>query len=88
MGKYWIHFKELIMELIKTFSNEESFFSSKRIERCLVFLTMLTLTVVYVLKNEFKISSAELMIIVGGWLGYAGFNTVQIKKDIDKNKTE
>ena len=41
------YFKELIL----TFSNKKSFFSSKRIERFIVFNVFLVLTVIYVVKN-------------------------------------
>lgn len=78
--------KELVLEWLRTFSNEPSALSSKRLERFAVFTTMLLLTIIFVVNSIFKcsISAAELIIVVATWLGYAGFNTIQIKKDNDK----
>jgi hypothetical protein len=77
--------KEIIKEWLLTFSNQPSSLSSKRLERFAVFTTMLGLTIGFTINAIFKcsISAAEIMIIVAGWLGYAGFNTIQIKKDIN-----
>ena len=73
----------MFIEWVKTFSNNPSFLSSKRIERFLIFLTMLVASAVFLFKNIFScgIDSTGLMIVVGGWLGYAGFNIVQGRKD-------
>lgn len=75
--------KQMAFEWIKTFSNSSSFLSSKRIERFLVFITMLGASAVFLFKNIFScgIDSTGLMIVVAGWLGYAGFNIIQGKKD-------
>jgi len=87
VSKFWSEIKGLFKEWILTFSNDKSFFSSKRIERFIILAAMLSLTIYFVVKaiNECKISAAELMIVVGTWLSYAGFNTIQIKND---KKTE
>jgi hypothetical protein len=37
---------------------------------------MLILTISYVIKST--LGATDFMIIIGGWLGYAGFNTIQI----------
>ena len=74
---------ELVKELIKTFSNEPSFLSSKRLERFAVFASMLTATIWFMLYHIFKCSltATDLILIVATWLGYAGFNTIQNRKD-------
>lgn len=74
----------LIYEWILTFSNKKSLLSSKRIERFLVFTAMLTLSSAFLIKAIWTctITATDLMIVVSLWLGYAGFNTIQVKKDI------
>lgn len=74
----------LIYEWILTFSNKKSLLSSKRIERFLVFTAMLTLSCAFLIKAIWTctITATDLMIVVSLWLGYAGFNTIQVKKDI------
>lgn len=72
-----------LKELGMTFSNKGSLFSSKRIERFVIFSAMLGATIVW-LRNNIgcgKVSSTELMIVVAGWMAYAGFNVIQGKKD-------
>jgi len=72
-----------LIELLHTFSNKPSFFSSKRFERFAVFASMLAATNLYLVIHILRcdLSAGDLMIVVVGWLGYAGFTTVQIKKD-------
>lgn len=74
---------KIINELINTFSNKPSFLSSKRLERFAVFSLMLLATCTWLAMGIFKcnLSGGDLIMVVGVWLGYAGFNTVQIKKD-------
>ncbi|MFA9215391.1 MAG: hypothetical protein ACEQSR_16385 [Candidatus Methylacidiphilales bacterium] len=82
--------KELVLEWLRTFSNQPSAVSSKRLERFAVFTSMLLLSIYFVINSILKcsISAAELMIVVGTWLGYAGFNTIQIKKDNESNENK
>ena len=70
-------------ELLATFSSKESFFSSKRIERFATFVIMLGSTTAWLAENIYKskLSAGDLMIVVGGWLAYAGFNVIQGQKD-------
>ena len=76
-------FKHIISEFGKTFSNQKSFLSSKRIERFVIFSTMLGITLFFLIKNTIKceLNATDFAIVIGLWMGYAGFNTVQIKKD-------
>lgn len=82
--------KRILIELAGTFSNKKSFLSSKRIERFFIFCTMLSLTIGYLLKQIFTcgISSTDFMLVIVGWLGYAGFNTIKSRQDQDKDKTD
>lgn len=76
----------LVYEWLLTFSNKKSLLSSKRIERFLVFTAMLVISCVFLIKAIYTctLSATDLMIVVSIWLGYAGFNTVQVKKDTEK----
>ena len=71
------YFKELIL----TFSNKKSFFSSKRIERFIVFNVFLVLTVIYVVRNIEDLDSFAFIQIVGLWLAYGGYNSLMNLKD-------
>jgi hypothetical protein len=71
------YFKELIL----TFSNKKSFFSSKRIERFIVFNVFLVLTVIYVVRNIEDLDSFGFIQIVGLWLAYGGYNSLMNLKD-------
>lgn len=83
----WEKFKWLGSELLNTFSNKKSFLSSKRIERFLIFMVMLIMTIFFIVKSIIActLGATDFVIIVASWLGYAGFNTVQIKKDVNDN---
>ena len=64
--------------------------SSKRIERFFVFMSMLILSCTFLVKAIWTctITATDLMIVVSLWLGYAGFNTIQVKKDIAAKQDE
>ncbi len=70
-----------VREFVLTFSSEKSLFSSKKIERCIVFITFLILTVMFLLKNMEKISTENLLEILGLWLTYGGYNSMMGYKD-------
>lgn len=76
-------FKDLAHELLLTFSNKKSLLSSKRIERFAAFSTMLLATIIYLGYHIFActLTSTDLVMITGVWLGYGGFNTIQNRKD-------
>jgi len=78
----------LVYEWLLTFSNRKSFFSSKRIERFVIFVTMLIATIVYLWKaiSACTIGATDFMIVISGWLAFAGFNTIQIRKDVKDEK--
>jgi hypothetical protein len=78
-----------LLELIKTFSNRPSFLSSKRIERFVVFTTMLSLTISYIILHIKTIGATDFILVVGTWMAYAGFNIIQNRRDIKlQNNTE
>lgn len=80
----------LLYEWLLTFSNKKGFFASKKLERFFILASMLILTDIFLLKAilQCSISSTDLMIVVVGWLGYAGFGMVQNRKDVDKSNEE
>ena len=71
------YFKELIM----TFSNRKSLFSSKKIERFIVFNVFIILTIIYVFKNLSTLDSFEFVQIIGIWLAYGGYNSLMNLRD-------
>lgn len=68
-------------ELILTFSNRKSFFSSKKIERFVVFSTFLIITIIYLGLNLKTIKPIEFIEVIGLWLTYGGWNTYQSYRD-------
>ncbi len=84
----WGNIKRFLTELVKTFSNEPSFFASKRIERAFLFGSALYIVIYYVHINVKTMESAGLVIIITALFGYAGYNTTMIRKDKidDKNQ--
>ena len=75
--------KTIFGEWVKTFSNRPSFLSSKRIERFVIFTLMLIVTLFFLIKGiiQCQLSAVDFTIVVGLWMGYAGFNTIQGRKD-------
>lgn len=68
-------------EFLLTLSDKKSLFSSKKIERFVVFNVFLIITVIYIFKNLQKIEPAELIEVVGIWLAYGGYNTMMNLRD-------
>jgi hypothetical protein len=87
----WNNFKWFVKEVVKTFSNKPSFFSSKRIERAIIFVNaniMLDLMTWHLLKTE-KIDYIAAVAIYAAQMVYAGYQTKQIFKDkTDEPKPE
>lgn len=71
-------------ELEKTFSNQPSFYASKRIERAIIFLNAVILLDVMsiILLREDKIDYVAAVFIFSAQMCYAGYQTVQIRKDV------
>jgi hypothetical protein len=68
-------------EFILTFSNKKSLFSSKKIERAIVFNVFLVITVIYLIKNIHELEPLDLVEITGLWLVYGGYNSVMNYRD-------
>lgn len=63
-------------ELLLTFSNKKSLFSSKKIERFVVFFTFLSVTIIYLFKNIHEIKPLEFVEVIALWLVYGGYNSL------------
>jgi hypothetical protein len=72
---------EYFREFIYTFSNRKSLFSSKKIERFIVFNVFLILSVIYIVKNIDEMDSISFIEIVGLWLFYGGYNSLMSLRD-------
>jgi hypothetical protein len=75
-------------ELLLTLSNKKSIFSSKKIERTIVFVTFLILNLSYITINIKTIETLHLIEITGLWLAYGGWNTYQNYRDIKMDRSQ
>lgn len=69
-----------LKELAKTFSGEHGFYSSKRIERAILFINanvMLDIMIIH-LMTEKKLDAVGALMIYAGQMVYAGYQTKQI----------
>lgn len=85
--KWFNRLKWHLKEIDKTFSNQPSHYSSKRIERWILFISAnvsLQIGFFYLLYND-KINPAEAVMIYAAQMVYAGFQTKQISKDVNSS---
>jgi hypothetical protein len=87
MIKIFDNLKELIHEWLLTFSNRQSNLSSKRLERFALFVVALGASTFYLFKGVYnwELTSTDLIIVTATLFGYAGFATIQGKKDEPNN---
>ncbi len=80
---------DYMKEIIMTFSTQKSLFSSKKIERFVVFHVFLTITVIYLAINIRTIDSLDFIQVCGLWLAYGGYNSMMSLKDkkVDNQST-
>ena len=71
----------IFYQIYATFSEQPSFLSSKKIERFIVFMCMLPISIIYIIKNIKTLDAPNFMIVVGGWLSYSAYNTIMNFKD-------
>jgi hypothetical protein len=83
----WENFKKAFLEWIKTFSNEKSFLSAKRINRFVLTATGLGLTIFVVIYNKDKFTATDNMIVIGPLFVYAGYEVSKTEKEKQFNKT-
>jgi len=75
-------------EFIMTFSTRKSLFSSKKIERFIVFWVFLILTIIYVSMNFDRLEAWDMVEITALWLGYNSYNTLMTLRDKKINGNE
>jgi len=83
MKSIFDNLKELLHEWLLTFSNKQSNLSSKRLERFALFVVALGASAFYLFKGVYnwELTSTDLIIVTATLFGYAGFATIQGKKD-------
>jgi hypothetical protein len=83
MKRIFENLKELLHEWLLTFSNKQSNLSSKRLERFALFVVALGASAFYLFKGVYnwELTSTDLIIVTATLFGYAGFATIQGKKD-------
>jgi hypothetical protein len=79
--------KFIYTEVKLSFSGEPSFFSSKRIERMLLFMTALTASNVWFWSHYPNLDVNEVSLYIGLHLGYAGYTMAATQKEKKFNKT-
>ena len=85
--KWYKRLKWHLKEINKTLSHQPSHYSSKRVERMLLFVNanvMLDVIVIILLKKD-KIDWTAAIAVYGAQMLYAGFQTKQISKDAKPN---
>ena len=90
ISKRYSQFKWYIKELIKTFSNEKSYFSSKRINNWLAFVTGQSFLWVYFLYHYKTITYVECLALAGTAFTVAGYHLshTQREKKTDNNENK
>ena len=75
--------KEFVREWLLTFSDKKSWLSSKRLERFALFVVALGASAYFLFKGiyNWEITSTDLIIVTATLFGYAGFATIQGKKN-------
>lgn len=68
-------------EFVLLFSNKKSLFSSKKIERTIVFFVFLVITLVYLWFNIRTLKALEFVEVIGLWLAYGGYNSLMGYRD-------
>ena len=88
MKKVYNRFLWHLKELNKTLSNEPSYYSSKRLERLVLFISANISVDVYTFKNIDKMSTSDILLIFGAKMVYAGFQVKQIQKENKQDETK
>lgn len=78
---------DFLYELIMTFSNRKSLFSSKKIERFIVFWVFLISTVIYLMINMRSLEAWDLVEVTAIWLGFSGYNALLTQRDRKLNNS-
>lgn len=68
-------------EIVKTFSNEKSFLSSKRIERAILFWAAMFIVLNYYRMSYEKLSPSDIVLLTTPLFAMGGFNTIMNAKE-------
>jgi hypothetical protein len=77
----WENIKKWLFEWVKTFSNEDSFLSSKRMSRFIFEVAGLALTIFVVIYNRGKFSASDNLLVITPLFGYAGYGLTKTEKE-------
>ena len=68
---------------LESITDKDGKLITKRVERFLVFMFAGIMTIIYLLFSihSCSLSATDFVFILGTWLSYAGFNTIQGRKD-------
>lgn len=77
----WTNIKKFIMEIIKIYSNQNSFFSKKRIESAIAFIIAQWAMIYFLIYNMPTLSVGDFAIWVGIEFAVAGYIIFQIQKE-------
>jgi hypothetical protein len=78
LSAWW---SNVVKELLLTFSNQTSRYSSKKIERFIVFINALVIANSWFYSHIYKATVSDVILLTGALLAYGGWNTAQIRKD-------
>ena len=81
----WTNIKKVITELVKLYSNGNSFFSKKRVESGIAFLVGQWGMIYFLVKNIDKLTTSDIALWAGVEFAIAGYIINQIQKE---KKTE
>ncbi len=70
-----------VKEMINTISSKPSHFSSKRIERLILFVSGVCIMDIYAYTHRSTMTAETMLMIVGAQMLWAGFNTTQLTTD-------
>jgi len=70
----WANIKWLILQIGLSLSNQESFFSSKRIERMIIFNTAIFSYMIWFSYKYKTLSAAEMVMVIGAFFVMIGYN--------------
>ena len=85
----WNNIKYVVTEFGKTWTEEGSIFSSKKIERSMLFCSGLYMMLRWYSTHVEKLEYEQIIAITGTMFGYAGFTMIQTERSkIKKKKLE
>lgn len=82
----WESFKWHLREIAATFSNKPSYYSSKRIERALLFLVALSLHSLYFYTHRTTLTPEQVLLLTGPLFVFAGYSMAQTQ--VEKKRRE